>query len=80
MDVNDTVHTVRLRFDLKMQLHSEKIGPCEWALRVDHVLKLCGVGVPCSYRVLLICTHHSTSAKQPDAIAMTSWFHSFYTQ
>ena len=29
MDVSDTVHTVRLRFDLKMQSHSEKIAPCE---------------------------------------------------
>ena len=33
MDVNDTVHTVRLRFDVKMQSHSEKIVPCERALR-----------------------------------------------
>ena len=33
MDVNDTVHTVGLRFDLKMQSHSEKIAPCERALR-----------------------------------------------
>ena len=31
MDVNDTVHTVRLRFDFKMQSHSEKITPCERA-------------------------------------------------
>ena len=31
MDVNDTVHTVRLRFDYKMLSHSEKIAPCERA-------------------------------------------------
>ena len=30
MDVNDTFHAVRLRFDLKM--HLEKIAPCERAL------------------------------------------------
>ena len=32
MDVNDTVHTVRLQFDLKMQSQSEKIASCERAL------------------------------------------------
>ena len=33
MDVNDTVHTVKLQFDLKMLSHSEKIAPCERALK-----------------------------------------------
>ena len=39
MDVSDTVHTVRLRFDKKMQSNSEKIAPCERALRVHSHLR-----------------------------------------
>ena len=38
MGVNDTVHTVRLQFDLKIQSHSEKNAPCEWASSVQVVL------------------------------------------
>ena len=33
MDANDTVHTVRLQFDVKMQSQLEKIAPCERAFR-----------------------------------------------
>ena len=33
MDINYTVHTVILRFYVKMQSHSEKIALCERALR-----------------------------------------------
>ena len=33
IDVSDTVHTVRLQFDVKMQSHSEKIAPCERTLK-----------------------------------------------
>ena len=37
MDVNETVHTVRVRFDQKMQSHSEKIAPCERALNHNKI-------------------------------------------
>ena len=38
MDVNDTIHSVRLRFDSKMQSHSEKIAPCERALNAYSII------------------------------------------
>ena len=42
MDVNDTVHTVRLQFDYKMQPHSEKIAPCERVFtRTDMLQNFC---------------------------------------
>ena len=40
MDVNYTVHTVRLQFDLKMLSHIGKIAPCERTL-------ICTVRVSC---------------------------------
>ena len=37
MDVSDTVHTVTLRFVSKTQSHSEKIAPCERALKQKQI-------------------------------------------